>query len=140
MSTEPTGAGWILHSLAQGRRFGPLTEDELRNYFRAGMVKSVDRLSAPGDAALRPAAEVAALLDLPAPVGPPPPELPPPAPKLASAAAPATAIAASAAAAAPAAAGPGPDSSGSRSVSAVRRSGFGFDSRCLAMGQLIVGP
>ena len=72
-----TDEGWILHSLAQGRKFGPLGEDELRNYFRAGMVKSVDRLSAPGDAALRPAAEVAQLLGVAVPPGPPPPELAP---------------------------------------------------------------
>ena len=44
MSNEETSSGWVLHSLAQGRRFGPLSEDELRQYFRAGMVKSVDRL------------------------------------------------------------------------------------------------
>lgn len=102
MSTEPTSAGWILHSLAQGRRFGPLSEDELRNYFRAGMVKSVDRLSAPGDAALLPAAEVAALLEVPAPVGPPPPELPPVAVAVSPAATPGADAPAAAAAAKPA--------------------------------------
>ena len=40
MPVEDPGKGWILHS--GGRKFGPLSEDELRGYFRAGMVKSVD--------------------------------------------------------------------------------------------------
>jgi len=74
MSTEGTSTGWILHSFAQGRRFGPMTEDELRQYFRAGMVKSVDRLSAPGETELRPAGEVARSIGENEPVGPPPPE------------------------------------------------------------------
>jgi cytochrome c-type biogenesis protein CcmH/NrfG len=74
MSQEPS-KGWILHSQAQGRKFGPLTEEELRNYFRAGMVKSVDRLTAPGDFAMRSEAEVATMLGESAPVGPPPPEI-----------------------------------------------------------------
>ena len=64
--------GWILHSA--GRRFGPLTEDELRSYFRAGMVKSVDRISAPGSALMRAAGEIAAELGESVPEGPPPPE------------------------------------------------------------------
>src|SRR5687767_10723588 len=62
--------GWYLHS--QGRRFGPLSEDDLRGYFRAGMVKSVDRITVPGQAAMLAAAEVAAMLGETAPVGPPP--------------------------------------------------------------------
>jgi Flp pilus assembly protein TadD len=65
-----------LHSA--GRRFGPLAEDELRNYFRAGMVKSVDRISAPGSVKMRPAGEVALELGETVPEGPPPPELAPP--------------------------------------------------------------
>jgi tetratricopeptide (TPR) repeat protein len=67
--------GWVLHSA--GRRFGPLGEDELRKYFRAGMVKSVDRISAPGSAAMRAAGEVALEMGETVPEGPPPP---PPAP------------------------------------------------------------
>jgi len=64
--------GWFLHS--GGRRFGPLAEDELRNYFRAGMVKSVDRISAPGQVKMRAAGEVALELGETVPEGPPPPE------------------------------------------------------------------
>jgi tetratricopeptide (TPR) repeat protein len=64
------GNGWMLHS--DGRRFGPLSEDELRGYFRAGMVKSVDRISAPGDARMRAAGEVALELGEAPPAGPPP--------------------------------------------------------------------
>ena len=75
MSSQANDQGWILHSLAQSRRFGPMTEDELRGYFRAGMVKSVDRLTAPGESAMRTAAEVAAMLGVAVPAGPPPPEL-----------------------------------------------------------------
>src|SRR6187402_2484103 len=91
MSNEGNDKGWILHSLAQARRFGPMSEDELRGYFRAGMVKSVDRLTAPGDVAMRPAAEVAAMLGVNIPAGPPPPELsesprPAPLPPIAAAA------------------------------------------------------
>lgn len=72
----------MLHS--GGRRFGPLDEDELRNYFRAGMVKSVDRISAPGDVRMRAAAEVALELGETVPQGPPPPPLDPvPAPPVA---------------------------------------------------------
>ena len=39
MPAETNEQGWILHSHGQGRKFGPLSEDELRNYFRAGMEK-----------------------------------------------------------------------------------------------------
>ena len=75
MPAEADPKGWILHSHGQGRRFGPLSEDELRNYFRAGMVKSVDRLTAPGETAMLPASEVATTLGEAVPVGPPPPEV-----------------------------------------------------------------
>src|SRR5436190_19859213 len=75
MSSEEASKGWILHSLAQGRSFGPLTEDELRQYFRAGMVKSVDRLTSPGETERRPAGEIARSIAENEPVGPPPPEL-----------------------------------------------------------------
>jgi len=71
---EAKQGGWVLHSHGQGRKFGPLSEDELRSYFRAGMVKSVDRLSSPGDDTLHAAADVAAALGETVPVGPPPPE------------------------------------------------------------------
>jgi regulator of sirC expression with transglutaminase-like and TPR domain len=73
MPAETNEQGWILHSHGQGRKFGPLTEDELRNYFRAGMVKSVDRLTPPGETARHAAADVASALGEPVPVGPPPP-------------------------------------------------------------------
>jgi len=73
MPAETNDQGWILHSHGQGRKFGPLTEDELRNYFRAGMVKSVDRLTPPGETAKHAAADVAAALGETVPVGPPPP-------------------------------------------------------------------
>ena len=75
MPGEVNDKGWILHSHGQGRRFGPLTEDELRNYFRAGMVKSVDRLTAPGEFAMQAAADVAEKLGEAVPPGPPPPEV-----------------------------------------------------------------
>jgi len=75
MSAEEASKGWILHSYGQGRKFGPLSEDDLRNYFRAGMVKSVDRLTAPGEFAMIAAAEVATMLGETVPVGPPPPEV-----------------------------------------------------------------
>jgi tetratricopeptide (TPR) repeat protein len=114
MSEEPS-KGWILHSHAQGRKFGPLTEDELRNYFRAGMVKSVDRLTAPGDFAMRPAAEVAQQLGETAPVGPPPPEVtesPTPLPSMAAGVAPA-------AASAPAARDPAAEERAARALAAM---------------------
>jgi tetratricopeptide (TPR) repeat protein len=77
----------MLHS--GGRRFGPLSEDEIRNYFRAGMVKSVDRISAPGDPLMRAASEVATALGETVPIGPPPPPLEPAAPAAPTPAAPA---------------------------------------------------
>lgn len=52
---------WYLRS--QGRRFGPLTEDEMRGYFRAGMVKAVDTVAVPSKFGEVSAAEAAALLD-----------------------------------------------------------------------------
>lgn len=73
MSAESSSGGWILHS--KGRKFGPLTEDELRGYFRAGMVQSVDRLTAPDDSAMRAAGEVATMLGETPPAGPPPESL-----------------------------------------------------------------
>jgi cytochrome c-type biogenesis protein CcmH/NrfG len=73
MTSGEASQGWIVYS--GGRRFGPLSEDELRNYFRAGMVKSVDRVSAPGDDVRRDPAEVARELGEPVPVGPPPPPI-----------------------------------------------------------------
>jgi cytochrome c-type biogenesis protein CcmH/NrfG len=73
MSDEAPSKGWILHSA--GRKFGPLTEDEMRGYFRAHMVKSVDRITAPGDFAMHAAVDVAAMLGEPVPPGPPPPAI-----------------------------------------------------------------
>jgi Flp pilus assembly protein TadD len=73
MPGETNDKGWILHSHGQGRRFGPLSEDELRGYFRAGMVKSVDRLSPPGSLEKHAAADVASALGEAVPLGPPPP-------------------------------------------------------------------
>ena len=69
-------AGWFLHSA--GRRFGPLSEDELRNYFRAGMVKSMDRIAAPGSGEMHAAGDIARELGETVPEGPPPPPLPVP--------------------------------------------------------------
>jgi tetratricopeptide (TPR) repeat protein len=80
----------MLHSGA--RRFGPLSEDELRDYFRAGMVKSVDRISAPGDPVMRAAGEVAVALGLTPPAGPPPPPMEPVAAPVAAAPAPVPAV------------------------------------------------
>lgn len=56
---------WYLHG--QGRRFGPLTEDDMRGYFRAGMVKGNDAVGVPGQVGTVAAAEAAALLGMPAP-------------------------------------------------------------------------
>jgi hypothetical protein len=56
---------WYLHS--QGRRFGPLTEDDMRGYFRAAMVKGNDTIGVPGQVGSVPAAEAAAMLGMPAP-------------------------------------------------------------------------
>jgi hypothetical protein len=56
---------WYLHS--QGRRFGPLTEDDMRGYFRAAMVKGNDTIGVPGQVGTVPASEAAAMLGMPAP-------------------------------------------------------------------------
>lgn len=74
MTNDAGTQGWVLH--CHGRDFGPLDEDELRGYFRAGMVRSVDRITCPGDATPRAAAEVALELGEAVPAGPPPPALP----------------------------------------------------------------
>jgi hypothetical protein len=66
MSSDEKSDAWYLHS--QGRRYGPLSEDELRGYFRAGMVKAGDVVAMPGRAGKTAAAEVAALLGESAPV------------------------------------------------------------------------
>jgi len=68
---------WFLQSA--GRVFGPLVEDEMRGYFRAGMVKPGDAIAMPGQVGTVSAIEAAALLGM----APPPPAT-------ASAAAPAT--------------------------------------------------
>jgi hypothetical protein len=60
---------WYLHG--QGRRFGPLTEDDMRGYFRAGMVKGNDTVGVPGQVGTVPAADAAAMLGMPAPVAAP---------------------------------------------------------------------
>ncbi len=57
MASDEINPGWYLHS--QGRRFGPLSEDEMRGYFRAGMVRMGDMISIPGQAVMQPAADVA---------------------------------------------------------------------------------
>lgn len=66
MSSEEIIDSWYLHS--QGRRFGPLTEDELRGYYRAGMVKVGDSITMPGQPGAKTAAEVAELLGASPPV------------------------------------------------------------------------
>jgi tetratricopeptide (TPR) repeat protein len=71
MAAEDPSSDFYLHS--HGRRFGPLTQDELRGYFRAGMVKSVDLVTVPGRAEPLAAAVVATMLGESVPVGPPPP-------------------------------------------------------------------
>jgi tetratricopeptide (TPR) repeat protein len=53
---------WYLHS--PGRRFGPLTEDEMRGYFRAGMVKINDSVAVAGQVGLVPSAQAATLLGM----------------------------------------------------------------------------
>jgi len=57
MASDDINPAWYLHS--QGRRFGPLSEDEMRGYFRAGMVRMGDMITVPGQAVMKPAAEVA---------------------------------------------------------------------------------
>lgn len=69
---------WFLHAPG-GRRFGPLTIDEMRAYFTSGMVRARDRVAGPGTNGPSPAAEVAALLQVRAPVDTAPPSGLPPA-------------------------------------------------------------
>jgi tetratricopeptide (TPR) repeat protein len=69
-----SSTGWFLQSA--DRRFGPLTEDEMRAYFRAGMVKANDVVHAPGREAPLGASEAAEQLGMPAP--PPQPVAPTP--------------------------------------------------------------
>jgi predicted Zn-dependent protease len=72
-SESPEGAepapvvndAWYLQS--GRRRFGPLSEDELRGYFRAGMVKAGDAISIPGQVGTASATVVAELLHEAAP-------------------------------------------------------------------------
>jgi Flp pilus assembly protein TadD len=54
---------WYLHS--QGRRFGPLSEDEMRGHFRAGMVHADDAIGVAGEIGTVPASDAAASLGLP---------------------------------------------------------------------------
>jgi len=60
-----TSPGWFLQSA--DRRFGPLSEDEMRAYFRAGMVKANDVVHAPDREAPLSASEAAEELGMPAP-------------------------------------------------------------------------
>lgn len=57
MASDESNPAWYLHS--QGRRFGPLSEDEMRGYFRAGMVRMGDMITIPGHAVMQAAADVA---------------------------------------------------------------------------------
>lgn len=66
---------WFLHVLG-GRRFGPLTIEEIRGYFTSGMVRAHDRVTGPGLAGPAPATEVAELLQVCAPVEAMPPGVP----------------------------------------------------------------
>ena len=60
-ATSVVNDAWYLHS--SGRRFGPLTEDELHGYFRAGMVKAGDEIAIAGQSGTTSAMEVARLLN-----------------------------------------------------------------------------
>lgn len=64
----PSGVNdaWYLHS--DGRRFGPLSEDEMRGYFLAGMVKTGDLIAIPAQTGTSPAEAVAKVLHVPPPV------------------------------------------------------------------------
>lgn len=78
MSTDPTAQSiegvvapvandaWYLNS--QGRRFGPLGEDEMRGYFRAGMVKVGDTIEVQGQVGSVPAETAATVLGMTPPV------------------------------------------------------------------------
>lgn len=70
-SDEATPSQWFLH--AQGRRFGPLSAQEIRGYFTSGMVRAQDAVSGPGLPGTVSATEAAVLLQAPAPPPPPPP-------------------------------------------------------------------
>jgi tetratricopeptide (TPR) repeat protein len=72
--TRMPPTGWFLQSA--DRRYGPLTEDEMRAYFRAGMVKANDVVHAPDREAAISATEAAEELGMPAP--PPLPVAPKP--------------------------------------------------------------
>ncbi|OGT60286.1 MAG: hypothetical protein A3E01_15755 [Gammaproteobacteria bacterium RIFCSPHIGHO2_12_FULL_63_22] len=61
MAADESNPGWFLHS--QGRRFGPLSDDEMRGYFRAGMVRMGDMITVPGQAVMQAAADVAQQLN-----------------------------------------------------------------------------
>lgn len=61
MASDEINPAWYLHS--QGRRFGPLSEDEMRGYFRAGMVRMGDMITVPGQVVMQAAAEVARQLN-----------------------------------------------------------------------------
>lgn len=66
---------WFLHVIG-GRRFGPLTIDEIRAYFTSGMVRAQDRVAGPGTAGPLPAADAAAILHVRAPDDAVPPGAP----------------------------------------------------------------
>lgn len=66
---------WFLHVLG-GKRFGPLTIEEIRTYFTSGMVRAQDRVAGPGTDGPTSAAEVAALLQVRVPVEALPPAPP----------------------------------------------------------------
>ena len=61
MASDQIKPAWYLHS--QGRRFGPLSEDEMRGYFRAGMVRMGEMISVPGQAEMKAAVDVARQLN-----------------------------------------------------------------------------
>jgi|SRR5690349_20382524 len=66
--------GWYLNG--RGRSFGPLTEEELRGYFAAGMVRPVDTVAAPDASVPLTAAAAARRLGLPPMPEPPPAPVP----------------------------------------------------------------
>jgi len=65
-ATLPPDSGWVLHS--GGRQFGPLSDDELRQFFRSGVVKQGDTLSHPGLGLNESAVDAALRLQVPVPV------------------------------------------------------------------------
>ena len=64
-ATPVANDGWYLERKAQ--RFGPLDDDEIRAYFRAGMVKAGDTIAVPGQVGSVSAESAAMLLGVPAP-------------------------------------------------------------------------